>query len=82
MWYVYILETKNGLFYTGTTNDLTRRMAQHREGKGAKFTRAFGFRKLLYIEKLNSKSEALKREKQIQSFTRDIKKALIKKEKV
>lgn len=78
MWYLYILETKFGQFYTGITNDVERRMAQHKDGKGAKFTRNFGFKELLYIEKFATKSDALKREKLIQGWTRKKKWALIK----
>ncbi len=78
MWYVYILETKIGQLYTGTTNDVSRRIAQHKNGKGAKFTRGFGFKKLLYTQQHPTKSDALKREKQIQSWTRQKKLALIK----
>jgi len=78
MWYLYILQTKFGQFYTGITNDVKRRMAEHKDGKGAKFTRNFGFQKLLYIERFSTKSDALKREKQIQGWTRKQKSALIK----
>ena len=70
MWYIYILETNDGRYYTGSTNDINRRIKAHQEGKGAKFTRSFGVHKLLYTEKFRSKSNALKREKQIQSFSK------------
>ena len=70
MWYLYILETKSGQFYTGSSDDVARRMAEHKDGKGAKFTRSFGFKDLLYTEEYPSKSEAFKREKQIQGWTR------------
>ena len=79
MWYLYILETADGRLYTGITNHIKRRMAQHKEGKGAKFTRSFGFKKLLYTEKFLTKSAALKKEKQIQQLTRPQKLALISK---
>ena len=78
MWFIYILETQDGRFYTGATNDIARRITQHKEGKGAKFTRSFSFKGLLYTESFPNKSEALKREKQIQSWTRKKKVALIK----
>ena len=77
MWFIYILETQDGRFYTGATNDIARRIAQHKEGTGAKFTRNFGFKKLLYTEEFSGKSQALKREKQIQSWTRKEKTTLI-----
>ncbi|HIF72023.1 MAG TPA: hypothetical protein EYQ61_05670 [Dehalococcoidia bacterium] len=46
-WYVYILECSDGSFYTGATNDVERRMKQHKEGKGSKYVYQKGFRKLL-----------------------------------
>ncbi len=78
MWYLYILETQNGSFYTGTTNDIERRMAEHKDGKGGHFTRSFKFKGLLYTEQHPDRSSALKREKQIQGWTRKKKLALIK----
>ena len=39
MWYVYILRCGDGTLYTGTTDDVERRLAVHRAGKGAKDTR-------------------------------------------
>ncbi|MDO8675523.1 MAG: GIY-YIG nuclease family protein [Candidatus Omnitrophota bacterium] len=78
MWYVYILETKDRRLYTGTTNDIPRRMQEHKDGKGGRFTRSFRFKGLLYTEEHLTKSSALKREKQVQSWTRHEKLVLIK----
>ncbi|MBI3315220.1 MAG: GIY-YIG nuclease family protein [Candidatus Omnitrophica bacterium] len=78
MWYVYILETKDGRLYTGATNDIPRRMAEHKDGKGGRFTRSFRFKRLVYTEEHPTKSAALKREKQVQGWTRREKLALIK----
>ena len=50
MWYIYILETDDGRLYTGATNDVDRRFSAHQKGQGAKFTRIFGCKKLLYTE--------------------------------
>jgi putative endonuclease len=75
--YVYLLESSDGKYYTGYTTDLERRMEQHRSGKGAKFTRGFGFKKLLYSETYRTKSKAMKREAEIKSWNRTEKKALI-----
>lgn len=74
--FVYILEAKDGSYYVGYTTDLKRRMVAHKSGKGAKFTRAFGFKKLLYSESHPSKSAALKREAALKKLTRQEKKAL------
>ena len=78
MWHVYILEAKGNRLYTGITNDLDRRMEMHKSGKGARFTRSFGFKKLRYFEDFLSRSEALKREAEIKSWPKKEKIALIK----
>lgn len=75
--FIYILQTKDGRYYTGYTIDLKRRLDQHKSGKGAKFTKAFGVQKLLYHEKLPDKSSALKREIQIKRWPKKKKQALI-----
>lgn len=77
MWYVYILECKNQSLYTGITNDLERRLEEHKSGKGGKFTRAFKASKLLYSKVYASKNKALKREAQIKSWPRKKKQMLI-----
>ncbi|OGX06299.1 MAG: hypothetical protein A2Z88_00515 [Omnitrophica WOR_2 bacterium GWA2_47_8] len=79
MWHVYILKTKNGKLYTGITKDLTRRMRQHNSGNGGRFTRAFGFKKLLYSEIQPTRSHALKRESQIKTWPRNKKLTLVSK---
>jgi len=75
--FVYILQSADGKYYTGYTTDLDRRMDEHKTGRGAKFTRGFGFKKLLYHETLASKSAALKREAEIKRWSREEKKTLI-----
>src|SRR3989338_8131121 len=71
MWTVYILETQDGRLYTGITNNLERRMKAHKNGKGARFTKIFGFKKLLYSEDLPTRVEALKRESFIKTWPRE-----------
>lgn len=78
MWYAYILETRKGTFYTGITNNLARRLAEHDQGRGARYTRIYGVRKLLYTEEFPSRGLALKRESQIKALSRSSKIALIK----
>lgn len=78
MWYVYILETKVGQFYTGVTDNIQRRMQEHKDGKGARFTRIYGFDRLVYAKEFSTKLEALKREDQIQGWSRQKKLKLIK----
>jgi predicted GIY-YIG superfamily endonuclease len=78
MWYVYILECKDGSLYTGITDSLERRFEEHKSGKGGKFTHSFKVNKLLHSEPRDNKNEALKREAQIKGWTRKKKLALIK----
>ena len=69
-WVVYILECGDGSLYTGITDDLTRRLAAHSVGKGAKYTRGRGPFTVRYVENCESHSAALCREYQIKSLTR------------
>jgi len=78
MWYVYILEANNGFFYTGITNDVERRMKAHKSGRGARFTKIFGFKQLLYQEPSGTRVDALKREAHIKTWPKAKKLALIK----
>ena len=76
--YVYIVECSDGTFYTGWTVDLEKRIKSHSSGKGAKYTRGRGPVKLLYYEKFNNKSDAMKREYEIKKLNRQQKEILIK----
>ncbi|MBI4374201.1 MAG: GIY-YIG nuclease family protein [Deltaproteobacteria bacterium] len=75
--FVYILQCADGRYYTGYTTDLEQRLKKHQLGSGAKFTRAFGAKKILYHETFPDKSSALKREAQLKSWPRAKKEALI-----
>ena len=75
--FVYILRCKDDSLYTGCTNDLEHRLAMHRAGKGAKYTRGRGPLVLVYTEELADKSEALKREAAIKKLPKTEKLALI-----
>ena len=77
-WYVYILRCGDGTLYTGVTDDVPRRLAAHRSGKGAKYTRGRGPLELVYQEEVPDKSAALKRESEIKRLTRQEKERLIK----
>ncbi|OGQ21816.1 MAG: endonuclease [Deltaproteobacteria bacterium RIFCSPLOWO2_02_FULL_44_10] len=76
--FIYILQSKDGRYYTGYTTDLERRFKQHQSGVGGKFTRSFGATKILYQESFSEKSLALKREAEIKHFSRIKKEALVK----
>ena len=78
LWYVYILRCGDGTLYTGITDDIPRRLAAHRAGKGAKYTRGRGPLELVYTEQLPDKSAALRREIEIKRLRRAEKERLIK----
>jgi putative endonuclease len=69
-WHVYILKCKDKSLYTGITTDLGRRIKEHLEGKGGGYTRAHRPEKIIYSEKLRTRSAALKREAQIKRMKR------------
>jgi len=69
-WYIYMLRCGDGTLYTGITDDVDKRLAAHRSGKGAKYTRGRGPLELVYTEELADKSTALKREIQIKKLSR------------
>ena|SRR5687767_9249751 len=76
--YVYILLCSNGKYYTGSTTDLQKRLAEHKEGCGSNFTRKYLPFKLVYVETFNTVDLAFAREKQIQGWSRKKKEALIR----
>lgn len=69
-WFVYILLCEDGSLYTGSTNNLEKRLEAHNSGKGGSYTRSHKPLKQIYYEELESKSDALKREAQIKSWNR------------
>lgn len=75
--FVYILQCKDYTLYTGYTTDVENRLQVHESGKGAKYTRGRGPLKLMYVEQLQSKSEALQQEIKIKKLSRKEKLALI-----
>lgn len=76
-WYVYMLRCGDGSLYTGSTDDVDRRLAVHQSGKGAKYTRSHLPVELAYQEETADKSAALRREAAIKRLTRQQKLALI-----
>jgi putative endonuclease len=76
---VYILRTSSNTLYTGQTNNLEKRLKQHRDktGKSAKYMRSFKSFELVYKETLPTLSQALKREIQLKKLTHKQKEALI-----
>jgi putative endonuclease len=77
-YYIYILTNKyNTVIYTGVTNDLNRRMIEHRNKTGSKFTAKYNIQKLVYYESYMYINDAIAREKQIKAGSRQKKIDLI-----
>jgi putative endonuclease len=76
--YVYIISNANRTLYVGITNDLIRRIEQHKKGNfDNAFTRRYNFDRLVYFECTATRPAAAKRERQIKSWPRARKIALI-----
>ena len=77
-YFVYILSNRNNTtLYTGVTNDLYRRVRQHKSGKGSEFTSKYHKTKLVYYEVFENIYNALNREKQIKGGSRQKKIELV-----
>ena len=76
-WWVYILRCGDGTLYTGTAADVERRLAAHRRGRGAKYTRGRGPLAVVYREACPDRGAALRREAAIKKYRRAEKEALI-----
>ena len=66
--YVYILLCMDGSFYTGYTKDLDARTKQHESGKGARYTKSHRPQRIAYVEMLDSRGKAMKREREIKKL--------------
>jgi len=79
MYTVYILRTSKNTLYTGISNNLEKRLKEHREkGKrSAKYMKVFDSFKLVYTENYQTRSEALKKEAEIKKLTKEQKEAII-----
>ena len=75
--YTYILECKDGTYYTRWTNNLEKRLKDHNEGRGAKYTKARRPVLLRYYEEFATKEEAMRREYEIKRMPRKEKEKLI-----
>ncbi len=76
-YYVYIMTNKSKTLYTGITNDLGRRVFEHKNKLIRVFTERYNITKLIYCESVNDVNAAIRREKQIKGWLRSKKIALI-----
>ncbi len=78
--FVYILTNMhNTVLYTGVTNNLRRRIAEHRAGRGSKFTQKYNVHKLVFYQIYENITDAINREKQIKAGSREKKIEMINK---
>ncbi len=76
-YYVYIMTNQSRTLYTGVTNDLERRVYEHKQGRIPGFTKKYNINQLAYYEATDSIKTAIAREKQIKGWLRSKKVALI-----
>ncbi len=77
--FVYILASKpNGTLYVGVTNDIVRRVYQHRTGERSEFVEQYGVTRLVHLERFDQIEEAICREKQLKPWKRAWKLDLIR----
>jgi putative endonuclease len=69
-WYVYILVSKTGTMYTGFTNDIERRLWEHKTGSAKSFARRYGANKLVYVADFGDVNDAIAWEKRIKGWKR------------
>ena len=69
-YYVYLMSSLSRTLYTDVTNDLARRVFEHKEGKLGSFTARYKVNRLVYFEEFDDINEAIVREKEIKRMTR------------
>jgi len=79
-YYVYIMTNHSGTLYTGVTNDLLRRVAEHKSGRGSGFTSRYRITRLVHFEERGDVQSAIEREKRIKGWDRAKKIALIERD--
>ena len=77
-YFVYIMASESGTLYIGITNNLQRRIYEHKEGLISSFTEKYNCKKLVYFETYDDVDEAIVREKQLKGWIRIKKENLIK----
>lgn len=79
-YFVYILASATRRLYVGVTNDLIRRVSEHKCGIASRFTRRYGITRLVCVETTSSIRDAIAREKQIKGWLRCKKLSLIERQ--
>lgn len=78
-YFVYIMASSSGTLYVGITNDLYKRVYQHKNNLIDGFTKKYGCHKLVYFEETTSVESVIAREKQLKGWRREKKEFLIRK---
>jgi putative endonuclease len=76
-YYVYIMTNKSGTLYTGMTNNLRKRVRQHKTKTADSFTKRYNITRLVYYEVFNATTDAIRAEKKIKGWLRKKKLGLI-----
>ena len=70
-YFVYILASaRNGTLYIGVTKDVGRRVSEHREGRGSRFSKRYRVHRLVYVETFETVDRAIQREKTLKEWPR------------
>lgn len=77
-YFVYILSSRNKALYIGMTNNLERRVWQHKNGQGSSHTKKYNINQLVYFEATSDVKSAISREKVLKGWKRDKKLELIR----
>jgi putative endonuclease len=75
-WFVYVVRCRDGSLYTGIARDVNARVAQHNQGRGARYTRGRRPVAIVHVERERSQGSALRREAAIKALPRKAKLAL------
>jgi putative endonuclease len=78
-WYVYLIRTRSGTLYAGTTTDVARRFAEHRRGgkRGSKYLRSRGPLTLVYQAEMGNRAQACRVECRIKRLTKREKEEIV-----
>jgi len=76
VYYVYVLLCDDGSYYTGYTKNVKSRFRQHKKGAGARYTRMHKPEKIVHVEEVHTRKEAVCRERAIKSLTHERKRKL------